>query len=69
MSKDLGSFWRIFELRMPWAVLLPVSKGDPVIGYGWPISARIGQACLPPMQIPPVLASAADDDDILDGLA
>jgi hypothetical protein len=53
MSKDLETFWRILEVRMPWTVVLSVSNGDPVIGWGWPSSSRavrIGHdVCLPPI--------------------
>ena len=64
MSKALESFCLMWEVSMPWAVELSVLKGLPSGGCGCPSSIaamRIGQAALPPMYIPPVSASAADD--------
>jgi hypothetical protein len=64
MLKDFESFWRILELRMPWAVLLSASRGGPVLGCLWPGSssmARMGQVCRPPCQMLPVLASEAEE--------
>ena len=64
MSNALESFCLMLDVSIPWAVELSVLKGLPSGGCGCPSSIaamRMGQAALPPMYIPPVSTSTADD--------
>ena len=63
MSNDFEGFACMFDVSIPWAVLLSVSNVVPCLGCGWPIlmhAVRIGYPCLAPRYIPLVLALYAE---------
>ena len=64
MSKAFESFWRRLAVRTPFAVELSVDMRVPLAGCRWLSSdsaVMMGTAYWPPMKMPPVSASAAEE--------
>ena len=63
MSKAFESFFRRLAVRTPFTVELSVDMRFPLAGCGWlslDSAVMMGTACWPPMNMPPVSASAAE---------
>ena len=64
MLKAFESFWRRLAVRTPFAVELSVDMLVLRAGCGWLILDSVvmmGTVCWPPMNIPPVSSSAAEE--------
>ena len=64
LSKAFESFWRRLAARTPFAVESSVNMRVPLAGFGWlslDSAVMMGNAWWPPMNMPPVSASAAEE--------